>query len=34
MKAYDAFLFLDELDILEIRLETLKDSVDFFILIE
>jgi beta-1,4-mannosyl-glycoprotein beta-1,4-N-acetylglucosaminyltransferase len=34
MKTYDAFLFLDELDILELRLETLNDSVDVFILLE
>lgn len=34
MKVYDAFLFLNELDLLELRLETLNDRVDIFILAE
>lgn len=34
MKIYDCFLFFNELDLLEIRLETLWDVVDFFVLTE
>ena len=34
MKIYDSFLFFNELDILEIRLNTLYDVVDHFILVE
>lgn len=34
MKIYDGFLFFNELDLLEIRLNTLNDVVDFFILVE
>jgi beta-1,4-mannosyl-glycoprotein beta-1,4-N-acetylglucosaminyltransferase len=33
-KIYDGFLFFNELDLLEIRLNTLKDVVDYFILVE
>jgi len=33
-KIYDCFLFFNELDILEIRLQELKDHVDFFVLVE
>lgn len=33
-KVYDAFLFFNELDILELRLELLNDYVDYFILSE
>jgi beta-1,4-mannosyl-glycoprotein beta-1,4-N-acetylglucosaminyltransferase len=32
MKIYDAFIFYNELDLLEIRLNILKDKVDYFIL--
>ena len=32
MKIYDAFLFYNELDLLEIRLNILKDKVDYFII--
>lgn len=31
---YDCFIFYNELDLLEIRLEELKDVVDFFVLVE
>lgn len=34
MKIYDGFLFFNELDLLEIRLNTLNDVVDKFILVE
>ena len=34
MKIYDGFLFFNELDLLEIRLNTLNDVVDHFILVE
>ncbi len=34
VKVYDAFLFSNELDILEIRLQELKDVVDKFVIIE
>jgi len=33
-KIYDGFLFYNELDLLEIRLNTLNDVVDYFILVE
>ena len=33
-KIYDGFLFYNELDLLEIRLNVLNDVVDHFILIE
>ena len=33
-KIYDGFLFFNELDLLEIRLNTLNDVVDYFILVE
>ena len=33
-KIYDAFLFDNELDLLEIRLETLSTSVDYFVIVE
>jgi beta-1,4-mannosyl-glycoprotein beta-1,4-N-acetylglucosaminyltransferase len=34
MKIYDGFLFFNELDLLEIRLNVLNDVVDYFILVE
>ena len=34
MKIYDCFTFYNELDLLEMRLEILSDSVDFFVLVE
>jgi len=34
MKIYDGFLFFNELDLLEIRLNTLNDVVDYFVLVE
>jgi len=34
MKIYDCFQFFNELDILEIRLNTLNDFVDYFVLVE
>lgn len=34
MKIYDAFLFFNELDLLEVRLEMLYDHVDYFIISE
>jgi beta-1,4-mannosyl-glycoprotein beta-1,4-N-acetylglucosaminyltransferase len=34
MKIYDGFLFFNELDLLEIRLNILNDVVDYFILVE
>jgi beta-1,4-mannosyl-glycoprotein beta-1,4-N-acetylglucosaminyltransferase len=34
MKIYDGFLFFNELDLLEIRLNTLNDVIDYFILVE
>lgn len=34
MKIYDCFNFFNELDILEIRLNTLKDYVDHFVIVE
>ena len=33
-KIYDCFNFFNELDILEIRLNTLYDYVDFFVIVE
>ena len=33
-RVYDAFLFFNELDLLEIRLKTLEDVVDQFVLVE
>jgi len=34
MRVFDGFTFNDELDLLELRLETLKDVVDTFVLVE
>jgi len=34
MKIYDCFTFYNELDLLEMRLEILSNSVDFFVLVE
>jgi beta-1,4-mannosyl-glycoprotein beta-1,4-N-acetylglucosaminyltransferase len=34
MKIYDCFMFFNEVDLLEIRLNYLNDSVDYFILVE
>lgn len=34
MKIYDCFMFFNELEILDIRLNTLYDSVDYFVLVE
>jgi len=34
MKIYDGFLFFNELELLELRLNTLNDVVDYFILVE
>ena len=34
MKIYDCFTFLNELDLLEIRLNELNDVVDYFVLVE
>jgi len=34
IKVYDTFLFFNELDLLEIRLNTLWDVVDYFVLVE
>jgi len=34
MKKYDAFLFFNELELLEIRLNVLNDYVDYFVIIE
>ena len=33
-KIYDCFLFFNELDLLEIRLNVLNDYVDYFVLVE
>ena len=33
-KIYDCFLFFNELELLEIRLNVLKDIVDYFVLVE
>jgi len=33
-KLYDSFLFFQELDLLEIRLNYLNDKVDYFIIVE
>ena len=34
MKIYDCFIFFNELDLLELRLNILNDSVDYFVLVE
>ena len=34
MKIYDCFLFFNELELLEIRLNVLNDYVDYFVLVE
>ena len=34
LQVYDCFLFYDEFDILEIRLNILNDVVDYFVLVE
>ena len=34
MKIYDAFLFFNELDLLDIRLNLLNDVVDKFVILE
>lgn len=34
MKKYDCFIFFNELDLLEIRLNTLYDYVDYFVIVE
>lgn len=34
MKIYDCFLFYNELELLELRLDVLKDVVDYFVLVE
>jgi len=34
MKVYDCFIFFNELDLLEIRLNTLDEFVDYFVLVE
>ena len=34
MKVADAFIFFNELDLLDIRLNILNDKVDYFVLIE
>jgi beta-1,4-mannosyl-glycoprotein beta-1,4-N-acetylglucosaminyltransferase len=34
MKTYDCFTFFNELDLLDIRLNTLNDVVDYFVLVE
>jgi len=34
MKIYDCFMFMNELELLELRLMTLNDVVDYFVLIE
>ena len=33
-KIYDCFIFFNELDILDIRLNTLDKDVDYFVLVE
>lgn len=33
-KIYDCFIFFNELELLELRLETLNDTVDYFVLVE
>ena len=33
-KIYDGFLFFNELDLLDLRLNTLNDVVDYFVLVE
>ena len=34
MKKYDIFLFFDELDLLDLRLEMYNDYVDYFVIVE
>lgn len=34
MKIYDCFIFFNELDLLELRLNILNDSVDYFVIVE
>jgi beta-1,4-mannosyl-glycoprotein beta-1,4-N-acetylglucosaminyltransferase len=34
MKIYDCFIFFNELDLLELRLNVLNESVDFFVIVE
>lgn len=34
MKIYDCFIFFNELDLLELRLNVLNDSVDYFVIVE
>jgi len=34
MKIFDCFLFFNELELLELRLMTLHDVVDYFVLVE
>jgi len=34
MKVYDCFMFMNELELLELRLMTLNDVVDYFVLVE
>ena len=34
IKIFDVFLFLNELDLLELRLETLYEVVDYFVITE
>lgn len=34
MKIYDCFMFFNELDLLEIRLNIFKDKVDKFVIVE
>ena len=34
MKIYDCFLFFNELDLLEIRLNELDEVVDYFVIVE
>ena len=34
MKIFDCFIFFNELDLLELRLNVLNNSVDFFVIVE
>lgn len=34
MKIYDCFTFFNEFELLELRLETLYDAVDYFVIVE
>ena len=34
VRVFDVFIFFNELDLLDIRLNTLNDKVDFFVLVE